>query len=126
MFIEAFRTLKSRTMHSNLLVNSPRIRWSMSGLREQLAKAVVLASVQAATRQGRECRVVSFSSANNAMDSGSISCDAGGVRRLLDFLSYSFGGGTDVTGALNYAVSIDSHSLYLNCQPLMEPFGFLS
>jgi uncharacterized protein with von Willebrand factor type A (vWA) domain len=78
----------------------------MSGHREQLAKAVVLASVQAATRQGRECRVVSFSSANNAIESGAISCDADGVRRLLDFLQSSFGGGTDVTGALKYAVSM--------------------
>lgn len=78
----------------------------MSGLREQLAKAVVLASVQAATKQGRECRVVSFSSANNAIESGIISSDTAGVRRLLEFLQSSFGGGTDVTGALKYLVSI--------------------
>jgi uncharacterized protein with von Willebrand factor type A (vWA) domain len=77
----------------------------MSGLRETLAKAVVVASVQAATKQGRECRVVSFSSASNAMESGAISCDADGIKRLLDFLTYSFGGGTDVTGALHFAVS---------------------
>ena len=64
----------------------------MSGLREQLAKAVVLASVQAATKQGRECRVVSFSSANNAIESGIISSDTAGVRRLLEFLQSSFGG----------------------------------
>lgn len=80
-------------------------RWSMSGQREQLAKAVVLASVQAATRQGRSCRVVSFSSANNAIESGLLSCDAEGIRRLLDFLQSSFDGGTDVTGALKFAVS---------------------
>ena len=78
--------------------------WSMSGLREQLSKAVVLASVSAAHLQKRECRIVSFSSANNAIDSGVITCDAEGVKRMLDFLSYSFGGGTDVTGALKYAM----------------------
>lgn len=78
--------------------------WSMSGMREQLSKAVVLASVSAAHMQKRECRVVSFSSANNAIDSGAITCDAEGVKRMLDFLSYSFGGGTDVTGALKYAM----------------------
>ncbi len=77
----------------------------MSGQREQLAKAVVLASVQAATRQGRECRVVSFSSANNAIECDALTCDADGVRCLLDFLQSSFGGGTDVTGALKFAVS---------------------
>ena len=78
--------------------------WSMSGIREQLSKAVVLASVTAAHSQKRECRVVSFSSANNAIDSGAITCDADGVRTMLDFLSYSFGGGSDVTGALKYAM----------------------
>lgn len=78
--------------------------WSMSGMREQLSKAVVLASVSAAHLQNRECRIVSFSSALNAIDSGSITCDAEGVKRMLDFLSYSFGGGTDVTGALKYAM----------------------
>lgn len=78
--------------------------WSMSGMREQLSKAVVLASVSAAYLQRRECRVVSFSSANNAIDSGTITCDAEGVKYMLDFLSYSFGGGTDATGALRYAM----------------------
>ncbi|EED91722.1 predicted protein [Thalassiosira pseudonana CCMP1335] len=85
--------------------------WSMSGARESLAKAVVLASVSAANSQGRECRVVSFSSANNAVESGSIKCDSDGVRKLLDFLSYSFGGGTDVTGALKYALILAAHLL---------------
>ena len=78
--------------------------WSMSGMREQLSKAVVLASVTAAHLQNRECRIVSFSSVNNAIDSGAITCDAQGVKRMLDFLSYSFGGGTDVTGALRFAI----------------------
>mmetsp|Transcript_23552 Transcript_23552/g.49358 ORF Transcript_23552/g.49358 Transcript_23552/m.49358 type:complete len:1294 (+) Transcript_23552:86-3967(+) len=82
--------------------------WSMTGLREILAKSVVLASVIAANSQGRECRVVSFSSSNNAVESGVISCNAEGVRKLLDFLSYSFGGGTDVTGALKYVLDSSS------------------
>ncbi|KAL7519032.1 hypothetical protein ACHAWX_003830 [Stephanocyclus meneghinianus] len=97
--------------------------WSMSGVREKLAKAVVIASVQAAARQGRECRVVSFSSAKNAVESGVISCDANGVKRLLDFLTYSFGGGTDVTGALNFAVSISPNYALFRC-PDYNIFGF--
>ena len=90
----------------------------MSGQRERLAKAVVLASVKAATQQGRECRVVAFSSANNAIDSGALSCDSNGVRHLLDFLQCSFGGGTDVTGALKFAVS--------NCIQLMMIYPSLA
>jgi len=76
----------------------------MSGAREDLSKAVVLAAVTEAHRQGRECRVVAFSSESNTVESGHISCDGNGIRRLLDFLSHSFGGGTDVTGALKHAM----------------------
>lgn len=91
---------------------------SMStGSRETISKSIVLASAMAARAQGRECRVVSFSSRNNAVEVGEVSCDADGVRRLLDFLSYSFGGGTDVTGALRVAVSAHNISLglHLHC-----------
>jgi len=84
---------------------------SMSGAREDLSKAVVLAAVTEAHRQGRECRVVAFSSASNTVESGNISCDANGIRRLLDFLSYSFGGGTDVTGALKHAMEVLENDL---------------
>ena len=79
---------------------------SMSGVREDLSKAVVLASVTTAHRQGRDCRVVAYSSNSNTIESGTITCDAAGIRRLLDFLSYSFGGGSDVSGALKYAMEV--------------------
>ena len=78
--------------------------WSMTGEREQLAKAVVLACITAANQQRRACHVVAFSSANDVMECGRISCDAAGIRRLLDFLANSFEGGTDVTGALKHAI----------------------
>ena len=45
-------------------------------------------------------QVVAFSSENNVMECGEITCDRSGLARLLDFLSHSFEGGTDVTGAL--------------------------
>ena len=79
--------------------------WSMTGEREQLSKAVVLACVTAAHRQKRKCQVVAFSSENDVMDCGEIACDASGVRRLLGFLAHSFEGGTDVTGALKHAMT---------------------
>jgi len=41
-------------------------------------------------------QVVAFSSENNVMECGEISCDVAGVRRLLDFLSHSFEGGACV------------------------------
>lgn len=76
----------------------------MSGIRENLSKAVVLASITVAHKQGRDCRIVSFSSSSNSVVCEKITCDTDGVQRLLEFLSFSFGGGTDVTGALKHAI----------------------
>jgi MoxR-like ATPase len=77
----------------------------MSGVRESLAKAVVLACVTQAHQQKRDCQVVAFSTERRVMESGIITADREGVQRLLAFLSHSFGGGTDVTGALKFAIS---------------------
>eukprot|EP00535_Pseudo-nitzschia_heimii_P013296 CAMPEP_0197197348 /NCGR_PEP_ID=MMETSP1423-20130617/32820_1 /TAXON_ID=476441 /ORGANISM="Pseudo-nitzschia heimii, Strain UNC1101" /LENGTH=1252 /DNA_ID=CAMNT_0042651169 /DNA_START=207 /DNA_END=3965 /DNA_ORIENTATION=+ len=78
--------------------------WSMSGNRETLSKAVVLACVGEAHRQGRNCEVISFSTERQVMETGVITADSDGIRRLLEFLLHSFGGGTDVTGALKFAI----------------------
>ena len=84
--------------------------WSMSGNREALSKAVVLACVSEAHKQGRDCQVVSFSTERKVMETGVITADSDGIRRLLEFLSHSFGGGTDVTGALKFAIAtLDSN-----------------
>ena len=67
--------------------------WSMSGMREQLSKAVVLACVSMAHKQRRDCQVVAFSTERGIMEAGVITSDGAGLKRLLDFLSHSFGGG---------------------------------
>ena len=83
--------------------------WSMSGKRELLSKSVVLACVTAAHKQKRDCQVVAFSNEKGVIEAGVITADTAGIKRLLDFLGHSFGGGTDVTGALKFAMeSIDS------------------
>ena len=80
--------------------------WSMStGRRENLSKAVVLSCVIEANKQKRNCQIVSFSTSKQVIESGVITPDTAGIKRLLEFLSYSFGGGTDVTGALKFAIS---------------------
>lgn len=114
-----------RTDQRHLLRNTPSApggpvivcldtSWSMTGgVRERLSKAVVVAAVSAAHKQKRECQVVAFSTATGVMETGLLTADAAGVNRLLDFLSHSFGGGTDVTGALKHAMqtlgSSDDH-----------------
>ena len=80
--------------------------YSMTGSREKLSKAVVLASVTMAHKQQRDCQVVAFSIEHGVIEAGIITKDAEGVRRLLSFLSNSFGGGTDVTGALKFAMEV--------------------
>lgn len=79
--------------------------WSMGGMREQLSKAVVLGCVSEAHKQGRYCQVVAFSTEHGTMEAGQITADNLGIQRLLEFLSHSFGGGTDVTGALKFAMT---------------------
>ena len=93
--------------------------WSMcTGNRETLSKAVVLACVIEAHKQGRACQVVAFSSKNNIMETGILTPtstrnrrggddgdDDGGLPKLLEFLSNSFGGGTDVTGAIKHLIN---------------------
>ena len=79
--------------------------WSMGGMREHLSKAVVIACVSEARKQARDCQVVAFSTERGMMEAGEITADNFGIQRLLGFLSHSFGGGTDVTGALKFAMT---------------------
>lgn len=86
--------------------------WSMGGMREHLSKAVVLGCVSEAHKQGRDCQVVAFSNERGVIEAGQITPDKRGIQRLLDFLGHGFGGGTDVTGALKYAMTaLDSASM---------------
>ena len=110
---------RTRPLYRNRLPSAPGgpiivcldTSWSMSGSRENLAKAVVLACVTQAHKQKRDCQVVAFSTERQVMESGIITANPAGVQRLLAFLSHSFGGGTDVTGALKYAItSLTSNS----------------
>jgi len=80
--------------------------FSMTGDREVLAKAVVLECVKAAHKQQRDCTVVAFSSASNTLECDLLAADKSGILRLLDFLSFSFSGGSDVTGALKHAMAV--------------------
>lgn len=97
--------------------------WSMSGMREQLSKAVVLACVTMAHKQKRDCQVVAFSTKRGVMEAGVITPDVKGINRLLDFLSHSFGGGTDVTGALKYAMEALDSNIMLAADILMISDG---
>ena len=101
---------------------------SMAGGREKIAKAVVLEAVRAAHESGRPCLLFAFSGSSDLAElrltpprrrrrrppqrmQGGGGGTAGatnraGLKRLLDFLGCSFGGGTDVAGPLRRAMDV--------------------
>ena len=86
---------------------------SMTGGRERIAKSVVLEAVRAAHAQARPCLLFAFSGASDLAElrltpaatratrprrrsgAGGVAMDRESLTKLLDFLSCSFGGGTD-------------------------------
>ena len=73
---------------------------SMNGSPERIAKAIALYLALMASSQKRRCYMINFSKAISTHDI----VPPAGMRPLLDFLSHSFHGGTDIVPALREAV----------------------
>ena len=76
---------------------------SMAGTREQVAKAVVLEAMRSAHTQQRSCYLYAFSG-ESQVQQFELSFDRAGMERLLDFLMYSFEGGTSVEEVLQLSL----------------------
>lgn len=76
---------------------------SMAGTREQVAKAVVLEAMRSAHTQQRLCYLYAFSG-HLQVQEFQLSFDKAGLERLLDFLMYSFEGGTSVEEVLQLSL----------------------
>ena len=99
--------------------------YSMSGLREILAKAVVLYTIMTSVKMKRNCKIIAFSGKNRIIDY-EIKINKSYLSELLDFLSYSFNGGTDVTSPLTKAIElIDSDILYSDSDIILITDGEL-
>jgi uncharacterized protein with von Willebrand factor type A (vWA) domain len=72
---------------------------SMHGAREVVAKALTLECMRGAHRQGRKCFVYAFSGPGDVMDI-ELGNDSASMLQLLNFLTMSFSGGTDVDAPL--------------------------
>jgi len=82
------------------------------GAREALSKAVVLAAARTGAREGRAVRAIAFGSGREVADTGPLLAGPEGIRQMLSLLGNSFGGGTDVVGALRLALELleaDTH-----------------
>jgi uncharacterized protein with von Willebrand factor type A (vWA) domain len=85
---------------------------SMKGLPENIAKATVLECLKVAYKEQRRCYVYLFGSKKEVSELD-LTLDASGFNELLNFLTMSFGGGTDADGPLNRALEkCDSEEWY--------------
>ena len=85
--------------------------WSMAGPREMLAKSVVLECASMAARMKRDVFVLAFSGRGNIAECDlKLTSDREGLQKLLDFLSGSFQGGTDVVAPLRRAMDLMNDS----------------
>lgn len=76
---------------------------SMSGLREIQCKACVLGAVRIARREDRACLLVGYRGPGQVVEH-EVAKACGDQAALLDFLSESFDGGTDIAGALDHVL----------------------
>ncbi|EKO3783784.1 VWA domain-containing protein [Vibrio harveyi] len=85
---------------------------SMRGLPENISKATVLECLKVAYKEKRRCYVYLFGS-NREVSELNLTLDTSGFNELLNFLTMSFGGGTDAEGPLNKALEkCDSEEWY--------------
>eukprot|EP00884_Botryococcus_braunii_P021264 jgi/Botrbrau1/7821/Bobra.9_2s0002.1 len=76
---------------------------SMSGARETVAKALALECMRGAHRQQRECLLYAFSGPDDVKELV-LKSQSEHLEKLLDFLTYTFGGGTDVDKPLELSL----------------------
>ena len=78
---------------------------SMSGVREKVAKALVLECVRGAKRQQRQCYLIAFSGREEVREL-ELSSDSGHMEPLLEFLAGSFEGGTDLNEPIKRSIEL--------------------
>ena len=76
---------------------------SMNGTPENIAKALVLECLSVAKKEKRECYVYLFGS-RGEVEELELTPTEQGLERMIQFLSMSFGGGTDAEGPLRLAL----------------------
>lgn len=83
---------------------------SMNGFPEQCAKALAYGLMQIALAEERDCYVIMFSTQQITYEL----TKQDGLREVLNFLSYSFHGGTDLGPVLDQSIALMSSEKYQN------------
>ncbi|WP_299013347.1 ATPase RavA stimulator ViaA [uncultured Photobacterium sp.] len=83
---------------------------SMNGFPEQCAKALAYGLMQIALAEDRECYVIMFSTQQITYEL----TKQDGLSEVLNFLSYSFHGGTDLGPVLDQSIALMSSEKYQN------------
>ncbi len=76
---------------------------SMHGVPEQVAKAIVLEAARTAHAERRPCLLYTYSGPGQVKEQ-TLELSAEGLGALLDFLGFSFGGGSDPTDVLRHVI----------------------
>ena len=83
---------------------------SMMGAPEQYAKAFAYGLMQIALAEDRDCYIIIFSTQQITYEL----TKQNGLSEVLNFLSYSFNGGTDLTSVLEQSIDLMSCEKYIN------------
>ncbi|MCS7018530.1 MAG: VWA domain-containing protein [Cytophagales bacterium] len=89
---------------------------SMDGLPSQIAKVLCFAIMKMAAKEHRKCYLISFSIGIKTINLLNI---AESIDKIVDFLSMSFDGGTDITPALSEALNMLQTADYKDADVMM-------
>ena len=91
---------------------------SMQGSREKVAKAIAVEALRQAKSQNRPCMLYSFSGPNEVQE-----LELTSLPPLLDFISHSFHGGTDLVKPLDLALERLDQEVWNNSDILLVSDG---
>lgn len=95
---------------------------SMRGAPERIAKAVVIAALQAARASGRSCRLIAFGGPGELLERD-LHRGASGLHAVLELMGQAFDGGTDVQTPIERAIASVHESRWRSADLLIVSDG---
>lgn len=116
------REEKKSKLKKGPIIASVDTSGSMHGAPEKIAKAATLAMVKIALREKRECYLIAFSSTGQLKEL-ELTKGKGALDNLLEFLMFTFGGGTDFETPLERSLELLNHKSFSQADILMVTDG---